>query len=167
MHSYLIRRAIKWLMNTRRCCVVTTERCPWFLGEQPDAIGWEADGRSILVECKTSLSDFYSDRKKPGRNKPQGIGNERWYLTPKSLIDPARHTLPENWGLLEMRGKVIAKVQQAKSVDLCAGGSGRERILLLALLRQEENVFIRGARNNEVQIVTVNDLREWAEKAQH
>ena len=60
-HYELCVRAVRWLRGTKRCN-------PAFSGnascsEIPDAIGWSADG-SIVVECKTSILDFYGDEQK-------------------------------------------------------------------------------------------------------
>jgi hypothetical protein len=53
----------------------------------PDAIGWLRDTRSLLVECKSSMSDFYSDRGKPWRRHPEiGVGRERYYMMPPGVI---------------------------------------------------------------------------------
>ena len=56
-----------------------------------------------------SRSDFHRDKKKHFRRNPwQGMGQERWYLTPAGLLKPS--DLPEDWGLAEVRGKVIRKI---------------------------------------------------------
>lgn len=69
-------------------------------GEIPDAIGWKS-GTSILIECKTSRSDFLADRKKKFRSKAEyGMGEYRFYMTPKGLLIPDE--LPHKWGLLEV-----------------------------------------------------------------
>ncbi|MFQ5471334.1 MAG: hypothetical protein ACE5FA_00420 [Dehalococcoidia bacterium] len=110
-HDDLVKIAETHLRGTRRCSVVILDRGGY---EIPDAIGWGK--HSILIECKTSLSDFYSDQKKPGRKEPRsfsGMGRERWYLTPKGLINPGRHTLPPRWGLMETNGRRIKKIVHA------------------------------------------------------
>jgi len=64
-HEELCDRARRWLRGTRKCE-------PVFSGigscaEIPDAIGWSscyAWRGSTVIECKTSRSDFYSDRNK-------------------------------------------------------------------------------------------------------
>lgn len=64
-HSQLCSRALRWLRGTMRCE-------PVFCGiascsEIPDAIGWTSRypfNGSIVMECKTSKSDFYADKKK-------------------------------------------------------------------------------------------------------
>jgi hypothetical protein len=133
-HAELVIRARRWLANTRRCSLVATERNSWVVGESPDAIGWRFDGYSILVECKTTLADFYADQRKPGRREGwRGLGRERWYLTPAGLLD-GRY-LPHGWGLLELRGRSLRRVLDATTrVDPLA--SAREVPLLVAVARR-------------------------------
>jgi hypothetical protein len=78
-HAALIQRAAAWLRGRHKCIVVLTEHTG--AREQPDAIGWRRDGTTVLVECKTNVSDFRVDRLKPWR---RGLvpphGRSRWYL---------------------------------------------------------------------------------------
>lgn len=109
-HAELVQRAARWLRNSRRCGVVLTE----FVSsspETPDAIGWTTAGRwSYLVECKMSVSDFYSDSKKQGRTlrRLAGLGRERYYLTPKGVltVERVQRNRP-GWGLLEIVGRQV------------------------------------------------------------
>lgn len=72
-------------------------------GEQPDVLGIASCGESILLEVKTSRSDFLADKKKPWRANPQrGIGDFRAYLTPKGLLCPEE--VPYGWMLWEVQG---------------------------------------------------------------
>lgn len=76
--------------------------------ETPDAIGWRST-YSILVEVKTSRSDFLRDRKKFHRRKPgYGMGTLRFYLSPPGIITP--EDLPDGWGLLYAHKSKIEKV---------------------------------------------------------
>lgn len=69
-------------------------------GEQPDCLAFRS-GVSLLIECKTSRSDFLADRKKNFRKDPSlGMGSWRFMLTPKGLLKIEE--LPEKWGLLEI-----------------------------------------------------------------
>lgn len=64
-HAELCLRAIRWLRGTRRCNPVYSLNAS--CAEIPDAIGWSSTYSwygSTVIECKTSLSDFYADRKK-------------------------------------------------------------------------------------------------------
>lgn len=76
------------IVNTRVRCPLVLSEIHTSTSETPDAIGFFQGGScSILIECKTSVSDFYSDRSKPFRKQPElGMGNFRWYMTPKGLV---------------------------------------------------------------------------------
>ncbi len=89
--------------NTAGCTVVLEELCAATgNGENPDAIGWYT-GRTMLVECKVSRSDFLADRKKPFRANPErGLGLYRYFMAPKGLIKVDE--LPARRGLLEVNG---------------------------------------------------------------
>ena len=64
-HEQLCERARRWLSGTRRCDPVFSGIAS--CAEIPDAIGWSSAYGwygSTVVECKTSVSDFYADKKK-------------------------------------------------------------------------------------------------------
>lgn len=97
-HSELVTRAVAWL-KSKGCRVVLHDPFRTPLSEQPDAIGWR-DGLSILVEAKTSLSDFRVDAGKPWRLDPlKGVGDWRFFIAPAGLL--SSDMLPEGWGLIE------------------------------------------------------------------
>lgn len=140
-HAELVERAARWLRNTRKCGVVLTEFHSASV-EIPDAIGWNASQahipRSILVECKTSLSDFYSDGKKPGRKgrtATHGIGRERYYLAPPDILtaELVRRNRPK-WGLLEAWPKSIRVKLNAES--FCLQTAWRELPVLYSFARR-------------------------------
>ena len=106
-HSKLVEKARVWLF--RNCPVVLTEINS--VSEAPDALGFQ-NGLSILIECKTSTSDYYADRRKPFRTKPElGIGDYRYYLAPKGLLSKVK--LREGWGLLVLCGGGVSKIKAA------------------------------------------------------
>jgi hypothetical protein len=121
-HAMLIERAAKWLANTRKCSIVLTQASS-YSNEHPDAIGWFRGGWSIVVECKTSVSDFYADRRKRWR-QPGAIamGQERWYLAEPGLIKPA---LVEDtgWGLLECHNTIRRVVDAERYPGRTARGT--------------------------------------------
>ena len=134
-HAQLVERAVRWL-RAYRCGVVLSEQA-CVSGEMPDAIGWKRASHSVLVECKVTRADFLADRGKPFRAKPeQGVGSERFYLTPPGLVKVEE--LPVGWGLLELRrGRVEIVHPSAKNLRT-AKGFGYEMNLLLASLRRVE-----------------------------
>ena len=106
-------------------------------GEMPDAIGWKQASHSVLVECKITRADFLADRAKPFRSRQEkGVGSERFYLTPVSLVKVEE--LPAGWGLLEFRKGRIEIVQASAKNLRTAAGFRSEMNLLLASLRRVE-----------------------------
>lgn len=141
-HDELCRRAGKWLLHRYRCEVVLVEPRSLRTMEQPDAIGWKGNGWSVLVECKTSRADFKADAKKVFRRCPDiGLGQERWYLTPKGLLKPDE--VPEGWGLVEVCGKVLKVVVPAPKAPLASERSARELGLLMSALQSERRTSQR------------------------
>lgn len=105
-HSELVTRGARWL-RLRYKCKAVFEEFPSPTGEIPDVIGWKSNGRSVMIECKTSKADFLADAHKPHRmNLGIAVGAERYYLAPPKMISP--EALPADWGLLEIRGNGIS-----------------------------------------------------------
>ena len=64
-HDQLCERAKRWLSGTRRCNPVFSNCAS--CAEIPDAIGWSSSHQwrgSTVIEVKTSIADFYADKKK-------------------------------------------------------------------------------------------------------
>lgn len=178
-HDELVEIARRWLMRQYRsgapeghsgCPVVITEltACGPY-GEIPDALGFSSSQmKSILVECKVSLSDFRADKKKVFRfpSCPDfGMGDQRYYMAPEGVIPESE--LPEGWGLVEIHadGKTYMK-RASKRWDKCARA---EINLLLSVLcrlkiQPEEHVaiqaFTRGAfgPSKNKATVTIGEL---------
>ena len=148
-HAQLVERAVRWL-RLYRCGVVLSEQA-CVSGEMPDAIGWKRANHSVLVECKVTRADFLADRGKPFRAKPeQGVGSERFYLTPPALIKVEE--LPAGWGLLEIRrGRVEVVQASAKNLRTATG------------LRYEMNLLLASLRRVEVRIEpqSITDFLKW------
>lgn len=144
-HTELVKRATKWLKNTFHCRVVLSELVAYTrMGEVPDAIGW-VNNRSILIECKTSLSDFRADQKKIFR-RPEftTLGHWKFYLTPSELINSDK--IPEGWGLYEVYGKRIihkggVKYKNAAQPPFKSDRDSEVAMLVSALSRDK---FING-----------------------
>lgn len=114
-HSELCKKAVSWL---KRSHTAGGPGCPNAFseaksgsngGEIADALGIKtSEGtESIVIEVKTSRSDFLADKKKPFRKKTSlGMGNFRYYLCPEGLIK--KEDLPNKWGLIYvgLRGKL-------------------------------------------------------------
>ncbi len=134
-HVQLVERAVRWL-RAYRCGVVLSEQA-CVSGEMPDAIGWKRANHSVLMECKVTRGDFLADRCKPFRARPeQGVGSERFYLTPPGLVKVEE--LPAGWGLLELQRGRVEMVQASAKNLRTAKGFKYEMNLLLASLRRVE-----------------------------
>lgn len=140
-HAKLVERAVRWLRGTQRCGLVLSEFVAGAAREVPDAIGWKYGGRwSVLVECKTSVSDFYAEAMKPSRRSEDlygGIGRERYYMVEKGVLsaDRVRKNRP-GWGLLEVGGKRVRVTLKAIPFDhRCLT---REVPLLYSYLRRHQ-----------------------------
>lgn len=156
-HADLVKRAGRWLANTRKCVLSFQEANCWGIREFPDAIGWTIDGYSILVECKTNLKDFHRDKHKPAKYlaKASGgetMGRERWFLTPAGLLAPEQ--LPEGSGLLEVRGRVLRRVVEA-ATDERPGRQDAELPLLLWAARKQ--AWKRGYSARMVKLAFVRE----------
>ncbi len=112
-HAYLNQRGAIFLKSEKHCGVVAVELKTWVVDSIPDVIGFKQDC-SYLIECKTSRSDFFADRKKPHRHPRSmfGVGNYRYFLCPTDCIQV--EDLSEGWGLLWIEHKYITVV---KDVD--------------------------------------------------
>lgn len=160
-HADLVRRAESWLRNTAGCALVATELCGFVLRESPDAFGLRVpearhtpglgtpppDYTSIVVECKTSLSDFYSDRSKGHRKDGGGAGALRYYMVPKGLIEPAR--VPDGWGLLVTCGQWARCVKEAERRELSPERARDEIALLYTMLRRGVANYIESGDTHE------------------
>lgn len=138
-HKQLVNRAAAWLRNYG-CTIVITE-LNTLARETPDAFGYKT-GRSILVECKASRSDFLADKKKSFRICPEyGMGDKRYFMVPYGLVKADE--LPEGWGLLEVSEKRVYHTKQATTVR---PNKHAETILLASVIRRLElstAVFVR------------------------
>lgn len=142
-HDYLRKvamqflKASKWSNATTSYhgfgCTIVLSEIVSASGNIPDAIGWRY-GRSVLIECKVSRSDFLVDAKKPHRIIGTGPGEERYYMTPKGML--STEEIPEGWGLLEVEGKTVAKVKNCLSRMLDIEGQRHEKIMLLSTIRR-------------------------------
>jgi hypothetical protein len=140
---------VRWLRSYRCGVVLSEQAC--VSGEMPDAIGWKRANHSVLVECKVTRADFIADRAKPFRVKPeQGVGSERFYLTPPSLVKTEE--LPPGWGLLEYRhGRIEVLQPSARNLRTATG------------LRYEMNLLLASLRRVEVRIEpqSITDFLKW------
>jgi len=141
-HDELVKKAVSWLKGRGGCGVAVPELVTWLV-EQPDAVGWRANGAiCIVIECKLSRGDFLKDKRKFFRAEPgEGAGNNRYYLTPAGLLDP--YELPENWGLLEIHGRRVKKIKESGDFEIADNNFKSEAMLYSLLRRCEIRGFVR------------------------
>ncbi|MGX9522932.1 hypothetical protein ACWX0P_29855 [Vibrio mediterranei] len=181
-HQALCQIAAKWLKRAYSaggagCHIAFTEIRSGWDGEIPDAIGFRAAGfydGSIVVEVKTSRSDFLADRKKPHRlGEVLGLGNWRYYLCPEGLILP--HELPDRWGLVYVTKRGGAKPvvgaasvsnygerQHLLDVMRFVSDSTREQFILVKLLNRiadpdKLNIMLKDANNRAQRLAKDNE----------
>jgi len=54
--------------------------------------------RCAVIEVKTTHADFMADKVKPHRSADSGLGDRRYFMCPRGVIERAE--IPEGWGLL-------------------------------------------------------------------
>lgn len=143
-HKDLVKLAVAWLKRgvpynqeepqwKRKCTFVLAEIVTAAF-ENPDAMGFDS-GYSIVVECKTSRSDFFADRKKSHMYEAtRGMGRMRWYLVPKGLVKPEE--TPEWCGLAYANGRSVEVVKFAPHRELDGLGSMQECQVLQSCVRR-------------------------------
>jgi hypothetical protein len=114
-HAELVRAGAAWLRSKQRCKIVLVECGSWSFPEIPDVIGWLPNGKSFLIEAKVTRADLRAQFKKPSFGAG-GMGQQRWFLTPKGLVESIYVSGAPlgGWGLLEAerrgRGFVVREV---------------------------------------------------------
>ena len=140
LHYQLCCECAKWLRNRKN-----SERweTPWkYIAVELNVYGtenadvWATNGwSSIVVEVKTSRSDFHADFKKKYRSETwqdQVPGNYRYFLVPKGLVSPDE--LPDGHGLLEWEdGKIV----RTKAATYRKVTNRADIIYLCSILRRE------------------------------
>ncbi|ARK08832.1 hypothetical protein A6C57_00100 [Fibrella sp. ES10-3-2-2] len=106
-HADLVVSAKRWVLNHGGCGIAFCELV--CTDEIADVIGFgQWGGRSVLIECKTSRSDFLADRKKLFRQHPfLGMGQFRFYCCPTGLLSVG--DLPDKWGLIYVNERGVPK----------------------------------------------------------
>jgi len=151
-HDELVTIARRWLSRPWRnvnnsghgaCSIIVTEIVTGAY-ENPDALGFYSGHLTVLIECKTSRSDFRADQKKVFRGTPAlGMGRQRFYMAPKSLI--AVDELPDGWGLIEVNN---GKTRVVKASDFFERNLEAEMYVLTSLIcrlkvENEGHAYIR------------------------
>ncbi len=106
-HSQLVELGVRWAKK-HGFAVAHGELSTSATGEIPDVVAFNSHC-TIVIECKTSRSDYLIDKKKPWRQPGKGIGHYRFYLAPEGLITVSELPSQPRWGLIEVgeRNKLI------------------------------------------------------------
>lgn len=155
-HAELVERAARWLRNSAGCSFVATEiaSSAW---ESPDAIGWR-NATTIVVECKTSRSDFRADAKKPWRRGFPALGTYRYMMAPAGLL--TADEMPPGWGLLEVSRRRVIRACGMDPHRNCdpqgdwqheSNAVGETKLLLSALKRLELSIGEKDFRRMSTQ----------------
>lgn len=134
-HARLCYHAAKWLVSVRKCSVALTEVGSGLISEMPDAIGWEPYGACVVIECKSSRSDFLADKKKPHRTN--GMGDYRFFMVPDKLVNPDE--VPDGWGLLYLNGSG-SRITMVKDATKRDSNLYSERAMLLSCVKFPEKL---------------------------
>jgi hypothetical protein len=165
-HDALCHRAKRWLHGTRRCDPVFSNIAS--CGEIPDAIGWSSAYHwqgSTVIECKTSINDFYADKKKrfaykhptfkyaqfSGRHMAESVakregyvqvevplmGDYRFYFCEAGIFEAelVAEHMPDH-GLLWLDGRSIRMMRPAPKRELVDKDS-ESRYLRFAILNKK------------------------------
>lgn len=135
-------------------------------GETVDSIGFRRDyseTTSILVEAKTSISDFKADAKKPFRVDPDtGVGNYRYYICPEGLITV--DMLPLKWGLIWVNSRGHCSVQAGHVLeDVKPIGEGDYRPWKFVSNKDAENALLCSIVVKIESVKDVVDVRKEAD----
>lgn len=113
-HKKLTELAKFWLKSSKQCNPVFAEQGSANFSEMPDAIGFKTDS-CIVVECKTSKSDLYADRKKPFRESG-GLGNLRYYFLTEELYKECKNFDFRGWGIVVLKS-YLSQGRQVRGMD--------------------------------------------------
>ena len=113
-HDYLVQRARNWLVAGGGCRFAFAEFSTWFTRDIPDAIGFQENGLTVMVECKTSRSDFHADKRKASRQNGKPLAHYQYYLCEKGVIVPNDLDGLESgdWGLLWIKSSKAVSVKR-------------------------------------------------------
>jgi hypothetical protein len=140
-HNELTEKAAKWLV--KHDANITIPNCPLVYSELktasreiPDVIGFNSSS-SVVLEIKTSRSDFLRDADKHFRIHPElGMGQTRYYVCAKGIVKPSDDL--NGWGLIihNKRGFNI----EIKSENF-QYNCDSERKLLLSVIRRQKKIL--------------------------
>lgn len=157
-HNVLVKRATKWV--SRKYYLAIPEFRSIKQVESPDVIGFQ-EYNSVIIECKSSYSDFRADQFKRFRIEHEmGMGDLRYYFSPPGVIPVSE--LPNGWGLLYWRGG-LGHVQEIVKSAVFKSDKRKEFMLLTSIVSrlytgEFSNVIVDGASIIEPEELNSVDL---------
>lgn len=115
-HKELVKHGKYWLKSAKQCNPVFAEQGSANFSEMPDVIGFTSN-QTIVLECKSSKSDLYADRKKAHRANSEGLGNLRYYFLPKWLHQQCTGFDFMGWGVVTIDDKCGFAVRQVRGMN--------------------------------------------------
>lgn len=135
--------------------------------EQPDVMGMNIYGESIVCEVKVSRADFKADFKKGFREEGKGTGDYRVYVTPKGLL--SSEEIPYGWMLWEIHGKtkpivkIIKGMKKVKEPHPDYSWSATVR-KYLNTTEEEYNYFVQEDKNYRTEYQWLHKIVRRAEE---
>jgi len=116
-------------------------------------MGFMEDGKTVLVECKVSRSDFHADKNKHHNMGENPVAHFQYYLCEKNVIQPQDlKNLPHEWGLLWIKStRAISVIKYPKNISYILYGNDKKYqaaetyaryIMTSALFRAEKKGLI-------------------------
>lgn len=142
-HKEIVEKLSKWLRRHKEnikipnCSLVLSEFVTAnYCGETPDILGFNY-WTSVMIEVKTSRSDFKADMKKRFKKFSKGSGEFKFYACPYGMLDPDE--MPDMYGLIyidvDENITLVKPALRQKNADLRV-----ERSMLLSYIRRLKNV---------------------------
>jgi hypothetical protein len=124
-----------------------------------------SDG-SVVVECKTSRSDFFADRKKPHMlDEKWGMGRHRYYLVPHGLV--SADEVPAWCGLAYAKARTVELVKEAPRRDIHTLAAVNECMVLASAVRRHVLKVPFIERTGRFETIEARDLRKKREADGH
>lgn len=131
-HNELIELGRDWLLRHKSCTIAISEVVS-YAQETPDCFAVDQEGYTYLIEAKTSLSDYRSDKSKTFRIlENNGMGDFRYFICCEDII-PLTGLSP-GWGLLYVNKK--NKITEIVVPTFKQAAKRKELILIQSVVRR-------------------------------
>lgn len=159
LHGELCDVGVRWCLRTASqkggcMSLAFAEIGAETVTEMPDVYGFDKRGETVVLEIKTSRSDFLADKRKEFRANPDlGMGDFRYYMCPKGVITE-EDLAGTKWGLIYVSPKGICKVIRGKATNPTYSDTWRDQWLFKKNMVAETDLtralFLRMSYNLDV-----------------